>query len=289
MLGAAICGVIESAACGPALPPSTPTARESGSGDGPRRRSKPPRADLVIDWVEIPSGILVRGTPSEDVDRIAAAHADLGVQRSWIAKEAPRSEVNVTGFAIARTPVTVEQWSLFSAETGGWEPAERLGEQHPIDGVRWEEASRFCTWLADKYGWRVRLATETEWERAARGGDAREYPWGDRYEPGRANLADLRLRRTTPVGSFPTGASPFGLLDLVGNVDEWTATPYAPYPGAPAGAPSVDQANTVATDPHVTRGGGFIHGRDLARCARRHGLFPPSHGAGFRLVLESTG
>jgi formylglycine-generating enzyme required for sulfatase activity len=247
-----------------------------------------PSADLVIDWVEIPAGLLVQGTPSEDVAAIAAAHADIGVERSWIAKEAPRHELTLPAFAIARTPVTVEQWSRFAAAVGLPPPPQPHGLNHPIDGVRWEEANYFCTWLADTYRWRVRLPTESEWERAARGGDAREYPWGDHYESGRGNLADLRLRKTTPVGSFPGGASPFGVLDLVGNVDEWTATPYAPYPGAPPDAPSAADANTVATDPHVTRGGGFVHNRDLARCARRHGLFAPARGAGFRLVLEGA-
>jgi formylglycine-generating enzyme required for sulfatase activity len=257
--------------------------------DARATRSVPSSKGVVIDWVEVPAGLLVQGTPIEDIDAIAAAHADIGVQRSWIAKEAPRRELALPSFAIARTPVTLELWSRFADEVGWPQPQRPHGPDHPIDGVRWDEANYFCTWLADKHRWRVRLPTESEWERAARGGDAREYPWGDRYEPGRANLADLRIRKTTPVGSFPRGASPFGILDLAGNVDEWTATPYAPYPGAPPDAPSVAVANGVATDPHVTRGGGFIHNRDLARCARRHGLFAPVRGVGFRLVLESAG
>lgn len=232
---------------------------------------------------------MVQGTPSEDIDAVFAAHSDLRVERSWFAKEAPRHEVTLPAFAIARTLVTVEQWSRFAEEVGLPAPQQPPGPNHPIDGIRWDEANYFCAWLADKHRLRVRLPSESEWERAARGGDAREYPWGDRYEPGRANLAELRLRKTTPVGSFPSGASPFGILDLAGNVDEWTATLYEPYPGAPPYAPSAADANTVATDPHVTRGGGFIHHRDLARCARRHALFAPARGAGFRLVLESAG
>jgi toxoflavin biosynthesis protein ToxD len=277
LLEAAACGVASFAACRtPVSEPQAPRSVRDGK-------------DPVIDWVEIPAGLLVQGTPIEDIDAIAAAHADIGVQRSWIAKEAPRRELRLPAFAIARTPVTVELWSRFAEEMRLPPPQQPHGPNHPIDGVGWDEANHFCVWLADKYRWRVRLPTESEWERAARGGDAREYPWGDRYEPGRANLADLRIRKTTPVGSFPGGASPFGVLDLVGNVDEWTATPYAPYPGAPPDAPSVADANAAATDPHVTRGGGFIHNRDLARCARRHGLFAPVRGVGFRLVLESAG
>lgn len=286
LVEAAVCAAVSFSAC------RTPVsdARVPKPASTAKARSLRSSKELAIDWVQIPSGLLVQGTPVEDMDAIAAAHADIGVELSWIAKEAPRHEVSVPAFAISRTPVTVELWSRFADEVGlpQPQPQQARGPTHPIDGVRWDEANYFCTWLADKYRWRVRLPTESEWERAARGGDAREYPWGDRYEPGRANLADLRIRQTTPVGSFPKGASPFGILDLAGNVDEWTATPYAPYAGAPPEAPTAAVANAVATDPHVTRGGGFIHNRDLARCARRHGVFAPVRGVGFRLVLESS-
>lgn len=235
--------------------------------------------DIDIDWVEIPAGVLVRGTPAADIDAITAAHADLHVQRGWIAKEAPRAEVAVAAFAISRTPVTVAQWSAFAAATG--RPPVTGPPDHPVDGLGHADAVAFCSWLSARIGLPVRLPTETEWERAARGGDDREYPWGDRYLPGRANLADAGIGATTPVGSFPGGAGPFGVLDLAGNVDEWTGTRYAPYPGAPAGVPLVED---WAADPHVTRGGAFHHGRDLARCARRHGVYPPLRGAGFRLA-----
>jgi toxoflavin biosynthesis protein ToxD len=288
LLEAAACGVASFAGCRP------PVSDTRAPQPAPVFDTRPPPEgrpsnELAIDWVEIPAGLLVQGTPIEDIDAIAAAHADIGVERSWIAKEAPRRELTLPAFAIARTPVTVEMWSRFADAVGWPQPRQPHGPNHPIDGIRWDEANYFCTWLADKSRSRVRLPTESEWERAARGGDAREYPWGDRYEPGRANLADLRIRKTTPVGSFPKGASPFGILDLAGNVDEWTATSYAPYPGAPPDAPSAALANTVATDSHVTRGGGFVHNRDLARCARRHGLFAPVRGVGFRLVLEAAG
>jgi formylglycine-generating enzyme required for sulfatase activity len=246
-----------------------------------------PMSDVThIDWVDVPAGLLVRGTALEDVDTVAMAHADIGVQRAWILKEAPRSEIHVSTFAMSRTPVTVAQWAAFVEDVGlTWLRAGRAAEDHPIDGVTWTDASRFCEWFAAKAELRVRLPTEVEWERAARGDDAREYPWGHRYESGRGNLADLGIGTTTPVGSFPGGASYFGLLDMAGNVDEWTSSPYAPYFGAPSEVPALEH---WAIDPHVTRGGGFLHDRDLARCARRHGVYPPTRGAGFRLVQSST-
>jgi len=236
-----------------------------------------------IDWVEIPAGVLIRGTPVADIDAITAAHADLQVQRGWIAKEAPRTEVAVAAFAISRTPVTVAQWSVFAAAAGWGGGAAVTGPpDHPVDGLGWAAAVAFCSWLAARTGLPVRLPTETEWERAARGGDDREYPWGDHYTPECANLADAGVGTITTVGSFPRGASPFGLLDLAGNVDEWTDTRYAPYSGAPGDVPSVED---WAADPHITRGGSFHHGRDLARCARRHGVYPPLRGAGFRVAV----
>jgi toxoflavin biosynthesis protein ToxD len=243
------------------------------------------RSAVAIDWVEIPAGKLLRGTPLERVDAVARAHADIAVQRGWICKEAPRSEVDVGAFAISRTPITVAQWRLFAAQSGLFGVGGGLPVDHPIDGVTWEQASSFCRWLSKRAGFVVRLPTEAEWERAARGDDDREYPWGDRYASGCGNLADLNIGHTTAVGSFPRGASPFGVLDLAGNVDEWTASLYAPYPGAP---PDVPARETWARDPHVTRGGGFLHHRDLARCARRHGLYRPQLGAGFRIARSSA-
>ena len=210
------------------------------------------------------------------------AHADLGLPRSYFAKEAPRQSVEVAAFTIAATPVTSNVWRTFRANTDGSAEAS-TPSGHPIEGVRWDQTQLFCAWLSDQLGESFRLPTEAEWERAARGDDTREYPWGDRFDPGCANLAEARIGGTTPVGSFPRGASPFGVLDLAGNVDEWTSSIYVPYPGAPSDVPAVE---TWALDRHVTRGGSWRQHRDLARCARRHGIYPGNVYAGFRLVRD---
>ncbi|MBC9711142.1 SUMF1/EgtB/PvdO family nonheme iron enzyme [Streptomyces sp. TRM66268-LWL] len=240
-----------------------------------------------IDWVEIPAGVLRRGTPAEDLEQVAGRYADTGVPAEWYRKEAPRAEVFVPAFRIARTLVTNAQWEPFARTTGRAVPHGPA--DHPVTGVGWDEAAAYCDWLGRRLGGvRVRLPSEDEWERAARGDDAREFPWGDTYRTGLANLVDLGLGTTTPVGSFPDGASPFGVLDMAGNADEWTSTLYAPYPGAPADVPT---AETWAFDPHVTRGGAYRHDRDLARCARRHGAYErdlAAIGVGFRVAAGAA-
>ncbi|MFB8106046.1 MULTISPECIES: SUMF1/EgtB/PvdO family nonheme iron enzyme [Streptomyces] len=235
-----------------------------------------------VDWVDVPAGDLWRGTPADEVAEVARRYAATGVPEDWYRKEAPRTRVRVDAFRIARTLVTVGQWRPFARETGRPEPSGAPAD-HPVTGVGHDEAVAYCRWLGERTGEPgLRLPTETEWERAARGDDGREFPWGDEYRTGLANLVDLGLGTTTPVGAFPEGAGPFGVLDLAGNADEWTSTLYAPYPGAPAGVPETED---WAFDRHITRGGSFRHDRDLARCARRHGVYEAdlaAVGVGFR-------
>ena len=86
------------------------------------------------------------------------------------------------------------------------------------------DARAYAIWLSTFTGQRWRLPTEAEWEKAARGTDGRRFPWGNKFDPTRANSADKGPFDTVPVGTFPKGASPFGLLDPAGQVFEWTAT-----------------------------------------------------------------
>ena len=238
---------------------------------------------LHVDWVTVPDGVVHRGTPAEDVPAVFDRHRDLQVDIEWFGKEVPRTEVFVPAFRIALTPVTNGQWSVFAVDTGRRPPTGDL--DHPVTGVTWAEATAYCDWLGHRLDQPVRLPSENEWERAARGDDAREYPWGDEFDPHLANLREFGADGPRPVGSFPAGASPFGVLDLAGNCDEWTSTTYSPYPGAPSSVPATD---TYATDPHVTRGGAWFHCRDLARCARRHGAYDPDLiGVGFRLASSA--
>lgn len=243
-------------------------------------------ARSIIDslaFVSIPSGVVRMGTPTEEIDAVVQAHADLELPRRFFAKEAPRHDVLMGAFDIALVPITISQWRTYARATGA---RERSGaDDLPVDGLLWSEATAFCEWLGDPGQGEFGLPTEEQWERSARGSDEREFPWGDTFDVACANLAERGIGQATPVGSFPRGASSFGVLDLAGNVDEWTASLYAPYPGAPDDVPLVE---SWVLDPHVTRGGGWMHHRDLARCARRHGVYPGGTGAGFRVVRRST-
>jgi formylglycine-generating enzyme required for sulfatase activity len=196
-----------------------------------------------FDWVEVPAGNYVIGRdPGESRQRL----------------------VEVNGFELARTPVTNAQYGSFVAETGATAPPHwPAADDHPVTFVDWHEASAYCAWAGG------RLPTEAEWEKAARGTDGRTYPWGDEEDEGRAEVGTgIKHGSTSPVGSHLDGASPYGLLDMAGNVWEWTSTEYS-------------------TGERILRGGSFAS-PDLAwaRCTMRSHCRPGRRQAhiGFRVA-----
>lgn len=233
-----------------------------------------------VDWIDIPAGTVQQGTQADQVDSLIGSYEDLSVPREWFVKEVPRHAVKVAAFRIARTCVTRGQMARWPGGTQTRSMINGSEGDHPAM-LDWDQVSRLCAWCSHECGVGVRPPSEAEWERAARGDDVREYPWGDEWDANRANLAEAGRYGTTPVGAFPRGASAFRLLDMAGNVDEWTRTRYAPYPGAPSEVPATEG---WALHPNVTRGGGYREHRDLARCARRHGLYREPR-AGLRLTM----
>ena len=216
------------------------------------------------EMVSIPPGSFIMGTdtgPSE---------------------ERPAHSVRLPSFQIDRTPVTKVQFGRFLEAEGAASPGgetyyqhddsdARIGlrggawevqpgfEDHPVLEVTWMGARDYCAW-ANK-----RLPTEAEWEKAARGTDGRMYPWGNQTpDRGRAQF-DGGWRETAPVASFPDGASPYGVLDLAGNVWEWVSSAYAPYPyDASDGRESLDLGPVRGT-----RGGGQDSGSAQIRSTER--------------------
>jgi len=249
-----------------------------------------PRIDpLAPRMVTLPGATAMIGTPVELVDAVTREWSAVGVVEAWIEKETPRHERRVQSFAIGVTPVTNVEYRAFLEATNharlptSW----HLGvypwhsSNHPVHGISAEDADAYAAWLADATGRSFRLPTEVEWEYAASGGDGRQYPWGERFDDRMANTVEAGPLGTSPVGAYLDGASPFGVLDLGGNVEEWVADCYAPYPGAAV----VDDDLSGVAPYRVARGGSFARYGDLARCARRHGYFPrPIYALGFRLA-----
>ncbi len=261
-----------------------------------------------IAWVEVPAGKF----------RMGSAEEDSGAYGS----EKPQHEVELDGFSIGKYPVTCTQYQAFVDDGGygdrwrecwtdaGWEwKGEREGPafqgerfehaNHPRVGVSWFEACAFCSWLDRKTEQAIRLPTEAEWEKAARGEDGRIYPWGEDLDRARANIHQSGIGNTSPVGTFLWGASPYGALDMCGNVFEWTLSPRSSDyherlggVGAEVNLREVKQATgPVTSGLRVYRGGCFWEPGRLARSAYRNGFAPEwtDRDLGFRVLLAARG
>ncbi|MGW7574691.1 formylglycine-generating enzyme family protein [Streptomyces sp. NPDC054765] len=250
-----------------------------------------PRIDVWSpEMVDVPGGAARIGLAAEQVDEVVAKFAAVGVVREWIDKEVPDHSVDLAPFRMARYPVTNLEYRVFLLEspntpppsswTFGAYPAERAN--HPVWTVAPEDADAYASWLSDRTGRAFRLPTEAEWEYAAAGPGRRTYPWGDRMAEDRANTVESGLITTTPVGVHPAGRGPFGTDDMAGNVEEYVADDYRPYPGGNAVADDLLRAGSTY---RVARGGSFTRYADLARCRRRHGWYhKPMYAMGFRLA-----
>lgn len=179
----------------------------------------------------IPAGKFTVGTSEQEARRLARAH---GYHPSWFDGETPEREVFLPAFLIDTFPVTNRQFARFCAETGfaprphwhGVDPPEHLLD-HPVTNVDKADALAYCAWAGK------RLPTEAEWEKAARGPEGLAYPWGNRFAASacqwnRAGEGDGP--GTAPVHAHPEGASPYGVLDMIGNAAEWCAD--SPGPGS---------------------------------------------------------
>jgi formylglycine-generating enzyme required for sulfatase activity len=244
--------------------------------------------------VKVCGGKIEMGLRPEDVEKVATRWRHVGVERAWIEKETPEFTAWLDDFYLSRYPVTNSQYRDFLNTTPrghrpstwylGAYPWDRAN--HPVCGVSCEDADAYLAWLSRETGHPYRLPTEAEWEHAAKGFAGREYPWGGEFDPAKANTRETGLHTTSPVGVFPGGDSPFGVADMAGNVEEYVADPYHPYPG---GKPVEDHLTEALGSYRVTRGGSFARHGDLARTRRRHGPLPgPLYPCGFRVATSES-
>lgn len=223
--------------------------------------------------VLVPTGTFTMGT-----DRSEAVGPD--VPRSYNDAR-PFHPVTLPAFFIDKTEVTNAQYKKYCDATGYPTPPNwkdgiyAKGEsEYPVSHVNWYEAGAYAAWAGK------RLPTEAEWEKAARGSDKREFPWGNNWDPKRAVFGGQHPNK---VGQFPEGASPCGALDMAGNVFEWTQSWYDAYPNAPIKFPEFGEKMKVV------RGGGYDGYDMICRTYYRSVAFPSTRSGwiGFRCAQDA--
>ncbi len=209
----------------------------------------------VLETIDIPAGPFIAGSDQAERDKAYALdEAAYGHSRTrewgWYDDERERQTINLPAFSITRNLITHADYAAFVAATGHtapqvdketWDsyglihPYERTRPytwsdntpprdhlDHPVVLVDHADAKAFAAWMSQETGQTWRLPSEFEWEKAARGTDGRLFPWGEIWDPNLLNTHDAGPFGTVPVGSYPDGASPFGMLDPAGQVFEWT-------------------------------------------------------------------
>jgi formylglycine-generating enzyme required for sulfatase activity len=217
--------------------------------------------------VRIPGGELQMGSPENEGDRA----------------EQPRHAVRVDGFLIDKTEVTWGQYRRYLAASGAPPPKSPvwgMPEALPVSSVTWEEARAFCAWAGG------RLPTEAEWERAARGDDTRQYPWGDGFDPWRCNTRDGGPHAPSPAAAYPDCVSPYGVLDLTGSFQEWCSDWFDEGYYAKSAAENPTGPGTGTR--RISRGGAWMSPSQSSRVSSRLGIDPVWHGPmqGFRCAQD---
>jgi formylglycine-generating enzyme required for sulfatase activity len=257
------------------------------SEPNPKARAAVGRALGLPGWDTRP-GVGLRADGLPDIE-----WCEVNDSQEWTYQDEKRPAL--PPYRIAKYPITYRQFQAFMEAADGWNDPrwwEGLsdneyrranqsapGDQtfkvwnHPRERVSWYDAIAFCRWLSHKLGsnyaldkvdeWAVRLPTEFEWERAARGTDGRVYPYGDTFDAAKGNTDETGIGQTSAVGIFPDGVSPAGALDMSGNVWEWCLTDYRnPAANAAGEVLSSDSARVV-------RGGSWLNNQVIARAASR--------------------
>jgi len=275
------------------------------------------RVGIILNIVgdERPGVGVISGMPDIQLIHIPSGYFSMG---SMNRGEQPKHRVEIKhDFSISKYPITNRQYFAFVEDELGyqnpkwWDTSEssriwfreninkshelssdkeKWKSNHPVVNITWFEAIAYCNWLAEKTGLPFRLPTEAEWEYAARGSDARIYPWGNDINIRKCNMVDTGLGTTTPVGLFDDdGYANKGVFDLVGNVEEWSLskwTEFSPYPYK-----SDDGRNLLNGDePRVLRGGSYLDNASAVTVTFRPGMSPNASNTytGFRVVASKN-
>ena len=234
-------------------------------------------ATLFPYMVSIPEGPFWMGSAQDDMEATV--------------NEKPRHLEHLPQYAIAKYPVTNAQYQAFLQATGHPVPPHWYNKDipagkasHPVINVSYHDAQEYCRWLSRITHRQYRLPTEYEWEKAARGAapETRRYPWGDTWTKGWCNSAEEGRQDTSAVDQYEQhNFSPYGIVDLAGNVWEWTDSPYRPYPG------SIHYSTSYGTA-YIVRGGSWRNDHQDARTSMRgrYKLGVQRPYLGFRIVLE---
>ncbi len=263
-------------------------------------------ATVDLGFILIPAGEMIMGS-------------DPSIDRNTQKDEQPSHRLTLSDYYIMKTPVTNAQFLSFIEATGHrkplfWQkdgfPANKA--DHPVVGVSFLDAVAFCRWASEMTGLPVRLPTEPEWEKAARGSEGFIYPWGNHWDVKLTNTSEGKLKDTSPVGKFsPQGDSPYHISDMAGNVQHWISNLYGPYPYDPSdgretfinnidreaglpfvthetGTTSVINSLEASWDKSVIRGSSWRESREQCRCAYRSWAAPMhrSDDTGFRCCYE---
>jgi len=251
------------------------------------------RADNMV---LVKGGKFMRGSREDDADD----------------DEKPQREIYLDDFMIGKYPVANEEFKKFiddggygkgrknmwSEEGWQWREENKIYEpkywhdrkwnalNFPVVGISWYEAEAYANWLSERTGYRYRLPTEAEWEKAARGSDGFKYPWGEDFDKNLCNSYVSGLNRTSPVGIFPKGKSHYGCFDMAGNVWEWCSDSYDD--NYYADSPDRNPRGPSSGADRVGRGGGWNDGAGDCGSAIRNRGDPRDRvpDLGFRLLQE---
>ena len=237
----------------------------------------------------VSAGDFLMGTRHEDAAELVRRY---GWRPYRFGDEGPAHPVYLDAFFIAEFPVTVGQYARFLADTGApvpdcWDDPRFTEPNQPVIGVDRHQAIAYAAWVG------LRLPTEAEWEKAARGTDGRIWPWGNDWDPARANTAERGTGRPVQIGQHAAAGnvSPYGVAEMVGNVWEWCLDRYDAeyYRDSPRENPRCTKPEVHYDGYYVVRGGSWLNRGDRVRCASRYDRFAQQgrRHIGFRCALDA--